>query len=94
MNTKELTYLDTLITEMQEKEQEIKALQDEIDSLKALLRDTMTSAALTEITTANHHVTFSQCERANVDKKTLQTEYPDIFGKVVKISKYTMLRIK
>lgn len=94
MNTNELTYLDTLISEMQEKEQEIKALQDEIDSLKSLVRDTMTSAALSEITTANHHITYSQCERTNVDKKTLQTEYPDIFGKVVKISKYMMLRIK
>lgn len=93
MSANELIYLDNLIKEMKEKENEVKALTDEIDALKSLLRDTMTTADISEITTPNHHITYSQCERTNVDKKALQSDYPDIFGKVVKISRYMMLRI-
>lgn len=93
MSTNELKYLDNLINEMREKEEEVKALNDEIDALKSLIKDTMTASDISEITTANHHITYSQCERTNVDKKTLQSNYPDIFGKVAKISRYMMLRI-
>lgn len=53
----------------------------------------MTTSEISEITTPNHHITYSQCERTTVDKKKLQALYPDTFGKVVKISKYMMLRI-
>ena len=93
MSTNELKYLDNLINEMREKEEEVKALNDEIDALKSLIKDTMTASDISEITTPNHHITYSQCERTNVDKKTLQSNYPDIFGKVAKVSRYMMLRI-
>ena len=83
MGTNELNYLDNLIEEMREKEAEVKAIS----------RDTMTTSEISEITTPNHHITYSQCERTTVDKKKLQALYPDTFGKVVKISKYMMLRI-
>lgn len=94
MSTNELNYLDKLIEEMREKEAEVKALNEEIDSLKALVRDTMNLEDISEITTQNHHITLSCCERTTVNKKVLQAEYPNIFGKVVKVSTYTMLRIK
>ena len=93
MGTHELNYLDNLILEMREKEAEARAISEEVEALKALIRDTMTTADINEITTPNHHITYSQCERTSVDKKKLQTLYPDTFGKVVKISKYMMLRI-
>lgn len=93
MSNNELTYLDNLIQEMREKEAEAKAINEEVEALKALIRDTMTTADINEITTPNHHITYSQCERTTVDKKKLQTEYPDVFGKTVKISQYMMLRI-
>lgn len=93
MSTSELTYLDTLITEMQEKEAEKNALGEEVDALKSLIREHMTEAAINELTTPNHHVIYSQCERTTVDKKKLQSQYPDVFGKTVKISTYMMLRI-
>lgn len=93
MGTNELNYLDNLIEEMREKEAKVKAISEEIDALKALVRDTMATSEISEITTPNHHITYSQCERTTVDKKKLQALYPDTFGKVVKISKYMMLRI-
>ena len=93
MSTNELTYIDSLIEEMRAKEAEVKAITEEIDALKSLLRDTMTAQELYDITTPNHHVTYSQCERTTVDKKKLQSLYPDIFGKTVKVSTYMMLRI-
>ncbi len=93
MSTSELTCIDSLIDEMREKEAEVKAITDEIDALKSLLRDTMTAQNLYDITTPNHRITYSQCERTTVDKKKLQSLFPDTFGKVVKISQYMMLRI-
>lgn len=93
MSTNELNYLDNLIQEMREKEAEAKAINEEVEALKSLIRDAMTTADISEITTPNHHITYSQCERTSVDKKALQTDYPDIFSKVVKISNYKMLRI-
>ena len=39
MGTNELNYLDNLIEEMREKEAEVKAISEEIDTLKALVRD-------------------------------------------------------
>lgn len=93
MSNNELIYLENLINEMREKEAEAKALQDEIEATKMLIRDTLDNEGLDEITTATHIVKYSSCERTTVDKKILQTEYPDIFGKVAKISQYKMLRI-
>lgn len=93
MSNNELTYIENLINEMREKEAEAKALQDEIDAVKMLIKDTLECEGLNEVTTATHTVKYSECERTTVDKKTLQSEYPDIFGKVAKISKYKMLRI-
>ena len=75
MGTNELNYLDNLIEEMREKEAEVKAISEEIDALKALVRDTMTTSEISEITTPNHHITYSQCERTTVDKKKLQASY-------------------
>ena len=89
----ELNYLETLVNEMREKEAQAKALQDEIDAVKSLIKDTMDTEGLSEVTTATHTIKYSECERTNIDKKLLQSEYPDIFGKVAKISKYKMLRI-
>lgn len=93
MSTSERTYLDSLIAEAKDKEAERNALDDEVNALKSLIRDYMTDAAINELTTPNHHVTYSQCERSTVDKKKLQTQFPDVFGKTVKISTYMMLRI-
>ena len=93
MSNSELNYLDTLIGEMREKENEIKAISEEIDALKNLIRDEMLNRELSEISTANHKITYSDCQRTTVNKKTLQNEYPDIFSKVVKVSSYKMLRI-
>ena len=93
MSTSELTYLDSLIAEAKDKEAERNALDDEVNALKSLIREHMTDAAISELTTPNHHVTYSQCERTTVDKKKLQTHFPDVFGKTVKISTYMMLRI-
>ena len=92
MSNKELSYLDELIEEMREKEAEVKAISEEVDALKNLLRE-MLKLKLTEINTPNHKVTYSDCQRTSVNKKTLQTEYPDIFAKVVRVSTYKMLRI-
>ena len=93
MSNKELSYLDELIEEMREKEAEVKAISEEVDALKNLLRDEMLKLKLTEINTPNHKVTYSDCQRTSVNKKTLQTEYPDIFAKVARVSTYKMLRI-
>ncbi len=88
MSTNELIYIENLINEMR-----AKAIQEEVEAVKMLIKDTLDNEGLNELTTATHSVKYSECERTTVDKKTLQTEYPDIFGKVVKISKYKMLRI-
>lgn len=93
MSTNELIYIENLINEMRAKEAEAKAIQEEVEAVKMLIKDTLDNEGLNELTTATHSVKYSECERTTVDKKTLQTEYPDIFGKVVKISKYKMLRI-
>lgn len=93
MSANELTYLDSLIAEMKAKEEEQRGLQEEIDALKNLVREHMTEADIDNITTANYHITYSQCERTTVDKKKLQTNFPDVFAKTVKISTYKMLRI-
>lgn len=93
MSNNELTYLENLINEMRAKEAEAKALQDEIEAVKFLIKETMDNEELTEVKTSTHTVKYSSCERTTIDKKTLQAEYPDIFGKVAKISQYKMLRI-
>lgn len=93
MSNNELTYLENLINEMREKEAAQKELQEEIDAVKMLIKDTLDNEGINEVTTATHTVKYSECERTNIDKKILQTEYPDIFGKVAKVSKYKMLRI-
>ena len=41
MSTNELNYLDNLIGEMKAKEQEQRELQEEIDALKALVREAL-----------------------------------------------------
>ena len=53
----------------------------------------MDNKEITEIKTSTHTIKYSACERTTIDKKILQSEYPDIFGKVAKISQYKMLRI-
>lgn len=93
MGTNELLYIENLINEMRAKEAEAKAINEEIEAVKFLIKETLDDKGLNELTTATHSVKYSECERTTVDKKTLQAEYPDIFGKVAKISSYRMLRI-
>ena len=68
----ELLYLETLVNEMREKEAQAKALQDEIDAVKSLIKDTMDTEGLSEVTIATHTIKYSECERTNIDKKMLQ----------------------
>lgn len=93
MGTNELHYIENLINEMRTKEAELQPLQDEIEAIKFLIKETLDNEGLNELTTATHSVKYSECERTTVDKKTLQSEYPDIFGKVCRVSRYKMLRI-
>lgn len=93
MSNNERNYLENLINEMKAKEAEAKELQDEIDAAKMLIKDIMDGEGVEEVTTATHTVKYSECQRTNIDKKILQADYPDIFGKVAKISKYKALRI-
>lgn len=93
MSIKELLTLDEFIEEMNEKKAEAEALLEEVEALKSLVKEHMVAFNLDELQTPQHHITFSKCERTNINKKTLQSEYPEIFGKVAKISSYMMLRI-
>ena len=93
MSNNELNYLENLINEMKSKKAEAKALQEEIEAVKFLIKETMDNKEITEIKTSTHTIKYSACERTTIDKKILQSEYPDIFGKVAKISQYKMLRI-
>ena len=65
MGTNELNYLDNLIEEMREKEAEVKAISEEIDTLKALVRDTMTTSEISEITTLTVSVKEQQLIKRN-----------------------------
>lgn len=93
MSNNELTYLENLINEMRAKEAEAKAINEEVEAVKFLIKETLDNEGLDEVTTATHTVKYSSCERTTVDKKTLQAEYPDIFSKVCRVSQYKMLRI-
>ena len=65
MGTNELNYLDNLIEEMREKEAEVKAISEEIDTLKALVRDTMTTSEISEITLLTVSVKEQQLIKRN-----------------------------
>lgn len=93
MSANEVMVLDSLIAEMKAKEEEAKALLEEVEACKMLVRETLESEGLSELRTAKHTIKYSSCERTNIDKKILQTEFPDIFGKVAKVSCYKMLKI-
>lgn len=93
MSANELKYLEEIINEMKEKEAEIKALEEEVEAVKLLIKEQLDQSGLTELSTANHSIKYSTCNRTNIDKKVLQAEYPDIFGKVARVSTYKMLKI-
>lgn len=93
MSARELTALNELINEMKEKEEEAKALLEEAEAVKLLIRETLEAQGLEELKTASYTIKYSECQRTNIDKKTLQSNFPDIFGKVAKVSKYKMLKI-
>ena len=65
MGTNELNYLDNLIEEMREKEAEVKAISEEIDALKALVRDTMTTSQHLTITLLTVSVKEQQLIKRN-----------------------------
>lgn len=93
MSESELNYLDRLIAEMNTKKDIADSIMEEVEAIKATIRDKMVTAKLDRLKTPNHSISYTERERTSVDKKKLQNEYPKLFGIVAKVSKYMVLRI-
>lgn len=93
MSSNELAYIDSLITELNTKKSIADSIMDEVESIKATIRDKMVSNGIDKLDTPNHTISYSECERTSVDKQRLQQEFPELFGSLAKVSKYMVLRI-
>lgn len=93
MSENELNHIDRLIAEMNAKKDVADSIMEEVEAIKAAIRDKMVAAKLDRLNTPNHSISYTECERTSVDKKKLQSEYPKLFGIVAKVSKYMVLRI-
>jgi len=93
MPTDELTRIDSMIAELNTKKSIADGLMVEVDAIKAAIRDKLVERGLDSLTTRNHTISYSECQRTSVDKKKLQNEYPELFGRLAKISRYMVLRI-
>ena len=93
MSESELNYLYLLISEMNTKKDIADSIMEEVEAIKATIRDKMVTAKLDRLKTRNHSISYTERERTSVDKKKLQNEYPKLFGIVAKVSKYMVLRI-
>lgn len=93
MSENELNHIDRLIAEMNAKKDVADSIMEEVEAIKAAIRDKMAAAKLDRLNTPNHSVSYTECERTSVDKQKLQSEYPKLFGIVAKVSKYMVLRI-
>lgn len=93
MSENELNHIDKLIAEMNAKKDVADSIMEEVEAIKAALRDKMAAAKLDRLNTPNHSISYTECERTSVDKQKLQNEFPALFGVVAKVSKYMVLRI-
>ena len=93
MSENELNHIDRLIAEMNAKKDVADSIMEEVEAIKAAIRDKMAAAKLDRLNTPNHSVSYTGCERTSVDKQKPQSEYPKLFGIVAKVSKYMVLRI-
>ncbi|MBQ3427995.1 MAG: hypothetical protein IJH37_12780 [Clostridia bacterium] len=93
MPVDELTRIDSLIAELNTKKDVAERLLEEVDAIKAVIRDKLIERGLSNLTTKNHTISYSECQRTSVDKKRLQSEFPELFGQLAKVSRYRVLRI-
>lgn len=93
MSENELSYIDRLIAEMNTKKSVADSIMEEVETIKATIRDKMISADVDRLTTPQHNITYSECERTSIDKQRLQAQFPDIFGELARVSKFMVLRI-
>ena len=93
INNETLKDLNEMISEAKALEAEAKAIMEQVDALKELVKEILTAAGLDKVKTADYSISYSTAQRTTVDKKSLQLNFPDIFGKVTKVSSYKVLRI-
>ncbi len=93
MSSDELKVIDNIISELNTKKSIADSIMEEVEALKASIRDKMINFGVDNITTPNHYITYRECERTSIDKKRLKTEFPELFSTLSKVSKYMVLRI-
>ena len=93
MPVDELTRIDNMIAELNTKKGIADGLMEEVEAIKASIRDKLIENGINSLTTKNHTISYSECQRTSVDKNRLQTEFPELFGRLAKVSKYMVLRI-
>ena len=93
MPENELRYIDKLIAEMNTKKDIADSIMEEVESIKALIRDKMIKLGLDRLDTPNYSISYNECERTSVDKRRLQHEFPEMFALLAKVNKYRVLRI-
>lgn len=65
MSENELIYIDSLIAEMNTKKSVAESIMDEVEAIKATIRDKMISADVDRLTTPQHTISYSECERTS-----------------------------
>lgn len=73
---------------------QIKALNEEADSIKAFLKEQTENTEDRILVVDEHKVTLTTCERSSVDAKALAEAHPKIAEKFTKVTTYDVLRIK
>lgn len=62
------------------------SIMEEVETLKASIRDKMINFGV-------DNITYRECERTSIDKQRLKAEFPELFSTLSKVSKYMVLRI-
>lgn len=73
---------------------QIKALNEEADSIKAFLKEQAAAAEDRTFTVDEHKVTLTECKRSSVDAKALAEAHPKIAEKFTKVTTYDVLKVK
>jgi len=83
---------DQLASKVLALKKQIKVLEEQLDEAKNQLMEKLQE---TEIGyTVNHIIKWSPRQQTRVDTDRLKTEYPDIYNKVKKVTKYRVFSVK
>lgn len=89
-----MTNILATLTSYKAKKAELKKAEKELDSIKAEILSYMEEKGVRELDCKSIKAVLTECQKTGFDKKTFETENPDLAGKYDYITVYDRFDVK